>query len=122
MLSDLSDNLFFSSLLNSNVWMTSSFALLVGVLLGAFYFTGLWWTVRQLDSRRNVAPVFLLSMVFRTAVVVFGFYMILGKDWQHLLLGLFGFMIVRFFSTRYISSIKPEDVKLDRIEVNKEDV
>jgi F1F0 ATPase subunit 2 len=100
MLIDLSSNLF-----PSNVWASSTLALLVGMLLGAFYFAGLWWTVRQLDSNRNVAPVFLLSMLFRTAFVVLGFYVLLGNDWRQLLLGLIGFMLVRFCSTRYISGV-----------------
>lgn len=83
----------------------SLFALFVGISLAAFYFTGLWWTVRQLGSSRNVAPVFLLSLLLRTAVVVLGFYGLLGDDWQALLLGLIGFMLVRFFATRYVSNM-----------------
>lgn len=87
-----------------NVWASGAFAAFIGVLLGAFYFTGLWWTVRQLDSRRNVAPLFLLSLLLRMGVVVAGFYVFLSNDWRQLLLGLFGFMVMRVFVTRYIKS------------------
>tara|TARA_R110001583_G_scaffold67245_1_gene192458 strand:- start:1836 stop:2189 length:354 start_codon:yes stop_codon:yes gene_type:complete len=99
MLNNLNDGLLVSS------WSGSVLALFIGVLLGAFYFMGLWWTVRQLNSSKSVAPVFLLSLLFRTAVVVLGFYILLGNDWQQLLLGLIGFMLVRFFATRYVSNM-----------------
>ena len=118
MLNNISSALFSSSLLANNLWVSSAFALLVGILLGVFYCIGLWWTVKQLNSNRNVAPIFLLSLLARTAVVVAGFYYILGKDWPHLLLGLLGFMIVRFFSTRYITHIQLADVKLNKEDVN----
>jgi F1F0 ATPase subunit 2 len=99
MLINLNDGLMISG------WSSSVLALFIGVLLGVFYFLGLWWTVRQLNSSQNIAPVFLLSMLFRTAVVVLGFYILLGNDWQQLLLGLIGFMLVRFFATRYVSNM-----------------
>ncbi|MEZ5488752.1 MAG: ATP synthase subunit I [Gammaproteobacteria bacterium] len=77
-------------------------ALLTGMLLGVAFFAGLWWTVRQLGSSRHVALLFLISMLFRTSLVIVGFYFILGDDWQRLLAGLVGFIVVRLFATRYI--------------------
>lgn len=77
-------------------------ALLTGGLLGAVFFAGLWWTVRQLGSSRHVALLFLFSMLFRSSLVIVGFYFILGDSWQRLLAGLLGFFIVRLLVTRYI--------------------
>jgi len=77
-------------------------ALLTGILLGVVFFAGLWWTVRQLGSSRHVALLFFFSMLLRTSLVIVGFYFILGDDWQRLLAGLLGFMVVRLFATRYI--------------------
>jgi len=87
-----------------NLLASGAFAVSIGVLLGAFYFIGLWWTVRRLNSSRNVAPLFLLSLLFRIGVVVAGFYAFLSNDWRQLLLGLFGFIVMRVFVTRFIKS------------------
>lgn len=87
---------------SDNFWSGASYAVLVGVLLGIFYFRWLWWTVRRLGSSRVVAPLFLFSMLLRISVVMVSFYVFLGNDWQKLLLGLLGFMILRLFATRLI--------------------
>jgi F1F0 ATPase subunit 2 len=76
------------------------FALLEGALLGVFFFAGLWWTVRKLDSAKHVALLFLGSMLLRTGIVVLGFYFIFGDNWQRLLVGLLGFVMVRIIVTR----------------------
>lgn len=77
-------------------------AILAGALLGLFFFAGLWWTVRQLGSSQYVALLFLCSMLVRTAVVLVGFYYIVGDNWQHLLAGLFGFVMMRLLTIQYI--------------------
>ena len=74
-------------------------ALAVGGLLGVFFFAGLWWTVRRLESTKHVALLFLGSMLLRIAIVVLGFYFILGDNWQHLLTGLLGFVMARMLVT-----------------------
>lgn len=76
------------------------FALLAGVLLGVFFFAGLWWTVRRLGTSKHVAILFLFSMLFRTSMVVLGFYWIMGESWQQLVAGLLGFIVVRLIATR----------------------
>ncbi len=73
---------------------------LQGALLGVFFFAGLWWTVRKLESSKQVALLFLGSMLLRTSVVILGFYFILGDNWQRLLAGLLGFIIARIIVTR----------------------
>jgi F1F0 ATPase subunit 2 len=79
------------------------FALVAGALLGGFFFAGLWWTVRQLGSSQHVALLFLGSMLFRTGVVIVGFYFILGESWQQLLAGLVGFILIRLLTMQYVS-------------------
>ena len=66
-----------------------------------FFFAGLWWTVRKLESSKHVALLFLGSMILRTSVVMLGFYFILGDNWQRLLAGLLGFIIARIIVTRF---------------------
>ena len=79
-------------------------ALIVGIVLGAFFFGGLWWTVRKGVASDRVALWFLGSMLLRTGVVVLGFYFILGDNWQRLVAGLLGFVIARTIATRFIPS------------------
>ena len=83
-----------------NEVLTMLFALLEGALLGVFFFTGLWWTVRKLESAKQVALLFLGSMLLRTSVVILGFYFIVGDNWQRLLAGLLGFIIARIIVIR----------------------
>jgi F1F0 ATPase subunit 2 len=76
-----------------------AFALVAGVLFGAIFFGGLWWTVREGISSNRVALWFLGSMVLRTCIVLVGFYSVLGGNWKRLLAGLLGFIIARFIVT-----------------------
>lgn len=71
-----------------------------GVVLGAFFFGGLWWTVRQAASSRWAALWFFASLLLRTGVVLVGFYFACGDDWQRWLVALLGFTVARFFVTR----------------------
>ncbi len=74
-------------------------ALVTGGLLGAIFFGGLWWTVREGISSNRVALWFLGSMVLRTCIVLVGFYFVLGGNWKRLLAGLLGFIVARFIVT-----------------------
>lgn len=90
------------------------FSLLAGAGLGLFFFLGLWWTVRQLASSRHVAMLFLVSMLFRSGVVVLGFYFILGDNWIKLTLGLLGFIAVRLLATRHIGKLTVAESQINR--------
>ncbi|ETX11838.1 F1F0 ATPase [Marinomonas ushuaiensis DSM 15871] len=96
-----------------NLWVSGVFAVFVGLVLGAFYFGGLWLTVRRLSTSPSVALLFLVSMLFRISVVVAGFYVLLGNSWQQLLLGLLGFMVLRLFATRFIKSKENTLIKVE---------
>lgn len=80
--------------------LSLSFALAAGMLLGTFFFGGLWWTVNKGVSSRRPALWFFGSMLLRTCIVVLGFYFILGDDWKRLLAGLIGFIVARLIVTR----------------------
>lgn len=79
--------------------MSSFMAMLLawaaGMGLGLFYFGGLWLTVRQLPTRRYAIALFLASFVGRTALVLAGFYFVMGGHWERMLACLAGFIIVR---------------------------
>lgn len=71
------------------------FSLSSGMLLGLFYFGLLWVTVRSLNSLRRPALYVALSFFARTAVCIFGFYLVMQTDWRQLLIALLGFILMR---------------------------
>ena len=81
------------------LWTLAS-ALIAGIFLGAFFFGGLWWTVRKGMTSERVALWFFGSMLLRTGVVMLGFYFVMGDSWQRLLAGLLGFVLARLIVTR----------------------
>jgi F1F0 ATPase subunit 2 len=87
--------------------LSLAFALLAGILLGTFFFGGLWWTVRKGVKSERVALWFFGSMLLRTGVVMLGFYFVMGDSWQRLLSGLLGFVLARLIVTRLIRVSEP---------------
>lgn len=77
-------------------------ALAVGVLLGAIFFGGLWWTVVRGVSSKYAALWFLSSMLLRTGIVLSGFYFVADGDWKRLLTSLLGFIVARLIVARLI--------------------
>jgi len=72
-----------------------------GLVLGGIFFGGLWWTVRSGLAERNGFAAkqpglwFLGSMLVRMAIVMLGFYVVSGGQWQRLLSCLVGFVVAR---------------------------
>ncbi|HHF0526902.1 TPA: ATP synthase subunit I [Legionella anisa] len=82
-------------------------ALLIGLLLGALFFGGLLWTIRQGVVSKRPALWFLSSFLLRTIVTLGGFYFILTEgQWMRLLLCLLGFTLARFILTRRFGEAK----------------
>jgi len=75
-----------------------------GLLLGAIFFGGLWWTVHRGVSAKRPALWFLGSVVLRTSIVLVGFYLVSSGDWKRLLACLLGFVIARFLATSLAST------------------
>jgi F1F0 ATPase subunit 2 len=69
--------------------------LAAGLLLGALFFGGLWWTVIQGASSARPALWFFISMLLRMSVTLPGFYFVGGDDWRRWLLCLFGLILAR---------------------------
>jgi F1F0 ATPase subunit 2 len=70
-------------------------ALLAGIVLGAIFFGGLWWTVRRGVSSRRPALWFLGSLLLRAAIALAGFYFVARGDWRRLVACLLGFILGR---------------------------
>ncbi|MFI4867465.1 MAG: ATP synthase subunit I [Steroidobacterales bacterium] len=71
-------------------------ALAAGLVLGAIYFGGLWWTVLRGIGSRHAALWFSVSLLLRTAVAMLGFYLVARGSWERLVVCLAGFVVARF--------------------------
>ena len=75
------------------------FAGAAGLVLGAIFFGGLWWTVRKGLSSPKSALWFFGSTLLRMGMALAGFYFVGRGDWRRLLACLLGFVIARFVVT-----------------------
>jgi len=75
-------------------------AWLAGCALGAFFFGGLWWTVRRGLAAPNPALWIFPSALLRLGVVLAGFYAVAGGDWRRLVACLVGFLLARQITVR----------------------
>ncbi len=94
--------------MNDALSMLPPFA--VGLLLGAVFFGGLWWTIRQMLVSPHPALLLVVSAVARMSVVVTGFYFTANGQWQRLLACLVGFIIARLAVT-WLTRLKQKEEK-----------
>jgi len=66
-----------------------------GLVLGAIFFGGLWWTVRRGLGAAQPALWFFGGLLLRMGVVLYGFYLVGGTEWQRWLMCLSGFVAAR---------------------------
>jgi F1F0 ATPase subunit 2 len=85
-----------NNLLNPAIMFSLLVAFVAGLALGAFYFIALWRTVRQLPIAQSPARLMLGSFIIRMAVIMAGFYLVMGTGhWERLTAAMLGFIIVR---------------------------
>jgi F1F0 ATPase subunit 2 len=73
-----------------------------GVLLGTVFFGGLWWTVQKGLPSNRAALWFVGSLIFRTSLVLFGFYLISQTNWRNLIASLIGFFAAKVVVISYL--------------------
>jgi len=83
-----------------NETVVLALALVAGVMLGAFFFGGLWWTVKKGLASDRPALWFSVSVLLRTSVTIVGFYFIAADDWHRLLASVLGFWLARVIMNR----------------------
>jgi F1F0 ATPase subunit 2 len=83
-----------------NDFLILAFAWVVGLLIGAIFFGGLWWTVRKGASSKHPAHWFLGSLLLRMSIALTGFYIVGRGDWERLVSCLLGFIVARFIAMR----------------------
>ena len=76
------------------------FPFVMGLLLGALFFGGLWWTVWKGLSSKKSTFWFLGSLWLRMSITLAGFYFSAAGHWRRLLMCLLGFFIARFIVIR----------------------
>ena len=85
-------------------------ALVWGLLLGLFYFGGLWLTVQRLPSVKHQALWMMTSFAMRNVLVAIALYPVIMRGWQLALICLGGFIIVRTLMSRRLKHhIRAED-------------
>ena len=81
-------------------------ALLAGAAVAAFYFGGLWLTVRRVLVSRRPALLAAGSFLVRGAIAVAAMVWIARLHWQLLPAAMAGFVLVRVAATR---KLRPQD-------------
>ena len=71
-----------------------------GMVLGIFFFGGLWWTVRKGVTSKRPALWFMGSSLLRMSITVAGFYFIGQGQWRRLVACLLGFVAARLIVLR----------------------
>ena len=74
-------------------------AFVTGVLLGTFFYAGLWWTIQKGVSSKQPALLFTGSLAVRTLIALAGFYFVSRGNWHGLLGCLVGFVTARVLVT-----------------------
>jgi F1F0 ATPase subunit 2 len=80
--------------------LSCALAAVTGLVLGAIFFGGLWWTILKGFASPRPAMWFLGSLLLRTSIVLGGLYVVGRGHWERLLLCLLGFVVARLVVTR----------------------
>jgi len=75
----------------------------VGMMLGAIFFGGLWITVRRMPNAKHPVLLFLTSVVLRTAIALAGFWYFSNGDPWAIIVCLVGFVGVRLLATHGVA-------------------
>ena len=81
-------------------------AFTAGLLLGFFYFGGLWLTVRHLPRSRRPVLLTLGSYGGRLGLTLLGFYAVMGGRWERLAFCGLAFLLMRQVMVRRLGPKK----------------
>ncbi len=87
----------------NTAWIIASLA--IGAVLGAFYFGGLWLTVRRVTIAQQPALLLFVSFLVRVGVVLFGIYFVMGGRWSRLVACMAGFLLARTLLIRHLRDV-----------------
>jgi F1F0 ATPase subunit 2 len=75
----------------------------LGMVIGVFFFGGLWLTVRRIPESRHPGLLSLGSFFTRAAVSLLAFYYVTGGHWKGILACLAGFFLMRILFTHLLN-------------------
>jgi F1F0 ATPase subunit 2 len=90
--------------MNSTGIITLSLAASAGVVIGIFFFGGLWWTVWHGLRSKRPGLLFGASFLVRVGFTLTAFYAIGCGHADRLIASLFGFVASRFVVGRFLRS------------------
>ena len=90
--------------MNENMFLLMAF--IAGLMLGSLFFTGLYLTVKVAVTSKTPDLWILGSFLFRTSIMLVGFYFVSFGSWQRLLICLIGFIVARTLYSRLINHMK----------------
>lgn len=85
---------------NEYIWLTAA---AWGILLGAFYFGGLWLTARRLPASASPGRLWLISFAARLFPVLLGLWAALKVNSTAFFITLAAFFMVRLIMSRRIA-------------------
>ena len=88
----------------TQIFIMILYPIVVGLLLGLFYYGSLWLILQRLPQLKHPAAWIGLSLLLRTMAVVFVLYLLFADSWQQLLIALSGMLISRAL---LVNRIKP---------------
>lgn len=79
--------------------MTGSFGaaltLFMGIVLGTFFYGGLWWTVQKVAASKRPGVLLVGSFITRAAIVLGAFLLVAQGGWRGVLACFLGFLVAR---------------------------
>lgn len=84
----------------------SILTLFTGIITGAMFYGGLWYTVQKIVTSTMPALWVIGSFLIRVGITLLVFYYISFNHWQRLPVCLVGFIIARFLVNRITKSDK----------------
>lgn len=81
-----------------------------GLLLGLFFYGGLWWTVQRGLASPRPHLWFLASYLLRTTIAVAGLAALASGRWPRLLIALFGCLVARLIMMQLSKRAGPDNL------------
>jgi F1F0 ATPase subunit 2 len=77
------------------------FSFVGGVAAGALYFSGLWYTVRQLPTTQRPVLLLIGSFTLRLALLLGAIFLFTRTHWSYVVTAVFGLLLARTLLIRH---------------------
>lgn len=84
-------------------FMKFGLLIVLGMVLGAIFFGGLWMTVRQMTTSKRPGLLFLTSVAVRTSIVLVAIWYFAAGDATSICACLLGFVALRLLATHGVA-------------------